>query len=213
MKSNDTISSRSIKLQRPIRRPRTLGRGVSLVELLIALAISAMLLTATMVATDACFKAYANAAEQASSQAATRMVSQRLLTMLRTSTAQGPLVPDGAANPPVTLSGSTISSNFIEMIDSSNKLIKIEYDSVSDELRMTRSDLGGGNAVTQPLLSGVTAAQFSLLRRKGNDGLWVLERGTMDLTVVPGSDSTLSLEDGVIDPIRVIASTMPRKLE
>ena len=54
---------------------------------------------------------------------------------------------------------------------------------------------------------------FTLLRRQDDDGLWVLDRGTVDLTVLPTDDTTLSLENGSITPIRLIASTAPRKLQ
>ena len=43
-----------------------------------------------MVALDASFKAYAASAEQASSQATTRMVTERVLQLIRTGTVQGP---------------------------------------------------------------------------------------------------------------------------
>lgn len=181
-------------------------------ETLLALAISAALLTATMVATNASFRAYADACEQASSQAATRMIANRLLTMIRTSTAHGPLVPDGAATPPITLSGNTISSNYIELIDPNGNDIKVEYRSATQELWMTLNPVGGGASTVQPLLGGVTAGSFSLLRRQDDTGVWVLDRGTMDITVQPGVDQTLSMENGKAQAIRVIASTMPRKL-
>lgn len=178
-----------------------------------ALSISALLLTATMVATNASFRAYADACEQASSQAATRMITNRLLTLVRTSVAHGPLVPDSSANPPVTLSGDTISSNYLELVDPTGNEVKMEYRSATKELWLTMTPAAGGAAVSQPLLGGVTAANFSLIRRLDDDGVWVLERGTMDLTIRPGADATLALENGHPSDIRVIGSTMPRKLQ
>ncbi|MEX0774863.1 MAG: prepilin-type N-terminal cleavage/methylation domain-containing protein [Phycisphaeraceae bacterium] len=189
-------------------------RGLSLVEALVSLVIVAMLLTATMVATDASFHAYANAAEQASSQAATRMVTNRLLMLLRTSTAHGPLLPDATTTPAVTLSGDLLTGPYLEMIDPSNKLVRIEYHTDAKELWMTRSNLDGSNSVSQPLMGGVTAASFMCRRRRNDLGVWILDRGTMDLTVQPGGDTTLELETAAeSEPIRVIASTMPRKLQ
>ena len=70
-----------------------------------------------------------------------------------------------------------------------------------------------GAAVEQPIMGGVTAAQFFCDRREDDDGVWVLERATIDITVVPGGDSTLGLENIEGTPIRVIGSTMPRKLD
>lgn len=196
----------------PTRRSLRQAPGLSLVELLIALAITAVLLTATMVATDACFRAYAGAAEQFSTQAVTRMTTNRLLSMLRTSTAHGPLQPDPSCNPPATLSGNTITSPYLEMIDPFNRLVRIEYRPDRRELWMTRSNLDGSNAQSQPLLFGVTDARFYCLRRKNSAGLWILERATMDLTIQPDLDSTLPLEAGKSAPIRIIGSTKPRKL-
>jgi hypothetical protein len=188
-------------------------RGLSLVETLLALTITAALMAATMVATDASFKAYADAAEQASAQAGTRMVTNRLLTLIRTSTAHGPLEASAATNPPVTLSGSTITSHYLELLDPSGNIVKVEYKSASKELWLTTTPSGGGASTSQPLIGGVTAATFYAVRRQDDDGLWVLDRGTMDLTIEPSPDATLSLEAGAGSAIRVIASTMPRKLE
>lgn len=187
--------------------------GLSLVETLLALAITAMLMAATMVATQASFRAYADAAEQASSQAATRMITNRLLTLIRTSTAHGPLQADASTDPPVTLSGNTITSHYLEVLDPTGNIVKIEYKAASKELWLTMTPASGGASTTQPLIGGVTNAVFYALRRRDDEGLYVLERGTMDLTIEPGGDATLALERGNNSAIRVIASTMPRKLE
>lgn len=193
--------------------PTARRRGVSLVEMLIALAISAVLLTATMVAINASFKAYADAAEMASSQAATRMVVSRLLTYIRTGTAHGPLMPSASATPPVTLSGNQISSNFLELIDPNGNLIRVEFRADAQELWLTTTPPNATVGQSQPLMAGVTNAAFTLQRRRTDQGLWVLDRATVDLTVMPGADATLALENGPPTPIRAIASTMPRKLD
>ncbi len=189
-------------------------RGVSLIELLLALAITAMLLTATMVAIDVCFRSYATAAEMASAQAVTRIVTHRLLTLIRTSTAHGPLVPDGSTTPPVTLNGQTIESHYIELLDRDDNLVRVEYDANAQELWLTITpNAGAGTPQTHPLIGGVTNCQFYAQRRQDDNGFWVLNRGTMDLTVEPGRDATLGIENGNNTPIRMIASTMPRKLD
>jgi prepilin-type N-terminal cleavage/methylation domain-containing protein len=225
-----------MKGRAPSRCPA--GRhGVSLVELLIALAISAMLLTATAMAINASFRAYADAAEQASSQAATRMVVNRLLTLIRTSTAHGPLSAQPASTlqitdpddgitpytvtiPAATLAGNTTTSPYIELIDTNGTDVKIVYLQYTNKAGVAKQELwmvtNPGNAATQkaqPLIGGVTSATFSCLRRKDSINLYVLDRGTMDLTVAPGADATLTMEHGHPTPIRVIASTMPRKLD
>lgn len=187
-------------------------RGLSLPELLISLAISAALLVATMVAVDASFRAYNQAAKQASTQAAGRMVINRLVTLIRTSTAHGPLLPDGLANPPVTLNGNMITSNFIEFLSPNNDVIRVEYRAANQQLWLITTPAGGGTAQPQPILGGVTNAQFFASRRLNDQGLWVLERGTVDLTVEPDGDATLSAGHGTSQPIRMIASTKPRKI-
>jgi Tfp pilus assembly protein PilW len=195
----------------PKRRPR--AAGMSLVELLVSLAITALLLTAVMVATDASFRAYAAAAETASTQTATRMVVHRLLTMIRTSTAHGPLEPDAGANPPVILNGNTIESNYLELIDSQGSFVRIEYRQADQEIWAVITPMGTSTAEAQPVLGGVTAATFYATRRIDNDGVLVMERGAVDMTVESDTDSTLAIEADDVQPIRVIASTRPRKLD
>ncbi len=217
-------------------------RGVSLVELLIALAITAMLLTATMVAMDVSFKAYADASEQASTHAATRMITQRVLTMVRTSTLHGPLTAQASRTrqlqdpedptrqysvtlPAATIAGNIITSPYMELITQDNQHVALMYvtyskpslvegqptQSLQELWLVTNPD--GAVLQGQPLIGNVTAASFTCLRRKNGAGLYVLERGSMDLTVQPDPDATLALESGHTPPIRVIASTMPRRVE
>lgn len=204
-------SAAGIDATAPRRRRRVRG-GLSLIELMIALAITAMLLTATMAALDASFRAYADAAEQASTQIATRMIVDRTLTLIRTSTAHGPLEPDPGAVPPITLdSDNIITSSFIELLDPNGDVLRIEYRAASNELWLIL-DPDGASPIAQPLMGGVTQAQFFSRRRRNRDNLWVLERCTIDLTIQPDEDTTLALENGRAQPIRVIASTAPRKL-
>ncbi len=190
-------------------RSRRRSAGLSLVEMLISLAITAMLMTATVVAIDASFRAYAAAAESASTQTTTRLVVHRLLTLMRTSTAHGPLLPETD----VTLSGNTLTSPFIELVDPSGNLIRLEYESADQMLYVTITPFGGSVATKEPLLGGVTQCQFMLNRRMDDDGVWVLERGSIDFNVEPDSDTSLAIEGDAAEPMRVIASTMPRKLE
>lgn len=195
--------------RRPIPRRRGFRRGLSLVEMLISLAITAMLLTATMVAIDASFRAYAAAAESASTQTSTRLVVHRLLHLMRTSTAHGPLQPETD----VTLSGFTLTSPYIELLDPDGNLVRLDYDSTDETLYVTITPFGGSVATREPLLGGVTQCEFSLIRRLDDDGVWILDRGSIDFTVEPDEDASLAIEGDAAAPMRVIASTMPRKLE
>ncbi|MBB6429284.1 PulJ/GspJ family protein [Algisphaera agarilytica] len=197
-----------------IRNPKSArARGLSLVEMLVALAISAMLLTATMVAIDASFKSYAIAAESASTQTSTRMVINRVLTLVRTNEAHGPLrVSDALTGETVTVSGDIVTSSYLQLIDGNRDTLTISYDEVNDLLMLTREPYSGATPTTQPIIGGVTECTFQLARRLTNDGVLVLERGSIDFTVEADDDASLDLEVGDIPPVRVIASTKPRRL-
>ena len=73
-----------------IRRRLIARRGFNLVELLIALAISAALLTATMVALNASFTAYQMTTEVASTHTIGRLTIERMQALIRTGTDFGP---------------------------------------------------------------------------------------------------------------------------
>lgn len=195
----------------PSRRRRR--AGLTIVEMLVSLAIVAMLLVATMLAIDASFKAYSAAVETASTQTATRLVIHRLLTLIRTSTAHGPLMADPASDPPATLSGDTITSPYVELIDPRGNSVRVEYRSKVQQLWVITTPYGSSTTTAEPLLGGVTACSFDLLRREDGAGVLVLERASMDLTVEPDADNTLAIENAHTPPIHIVASTMPRKLQ
>ncbi|MFP4224472.1 MAG: prepilin-type N-terminal cleavage/methylation domain-containing protein [Phycisphaeraceae bacterium] len=206
------VHSRASSHQRqaaPARRQA----GLSLVEVLISLAITSILLAATMVAIDTSFKAYAAAAESATTQASTRLVTHRLLALMRTSTAHAPTRTEDAKRP-VTITGNTIESPYIELVDARGNLIEINYHSDQQELTVTTTPYpwDSSTPTTHPLIGGVTDCTFHLHRRETPDGVYVLERGSINLTVAPDRDNTLAIEADGSAPIRIVASTMPRKL-
>ena len=175
-----------------------------------------MLLTATMVAIDASFQAYAAAAETASKQTATRMVTHRLLTLMRTSTAHGPLEPSSSSDWPVTpVNGNPdiLESDYIELIDNDGDFVRVEYRADEQELWVITEPYGTTNSEAHPLIGGVTDCTFQVRRRVDEHGVLVLERGSVDLQVERDEDNTLALEAGSNTPIHVIASTRPRKLD
>lgn len=199
------------------------GRGLSIIELLLALSISAMVLLSVVVATDVSFYAYASAAESASTQSASRLVMQRLITTIRTTTLHDAYDPN---DPAVTLADPAqppVQSVGIEMVDPDGRLIKVWWLLNADYNDPDLGDLWyqqDANAA-QPMLEGVriqrtaVGAQpyiFTLTSRSSDAGL-LLNRATIDLTVEPGSDATLAIESyqGAADPVRLVASTVPRK--
>ncbi|MEM0915411.1 MAG: prepilin-type N-terminal cleavage/methylation domain-containing protein [Planctomycetota bacterium] len=220
----------------PGRRRRS--TGFSLVELLVSLAIVAVLMVATMVAIDASFQAYAAAAESASTQNTTRLVTSRVIALVRTSAAHGPLEPGTptdanwnlmqsayataiAANhsgltpaaATAAQNGEVIEANFLRLIDIEGNELAIRYEPTAQELWLTVIKPGATAAIAQPLLDGVQAATFTVDPRDDEYGVAVLNRASIDVTVVPDADTTLAIESANTPPIRIFASTMPRALD
>lgn len=199
--------------------PRRAARGFSMVELLISLAITGSLLAATLGALDASFKSYKMTTESASTHVVTRMVTNRVMAMIRTGTQFGPYptdVLDPAANP--------IASSYVEFasrVDSNSiptQVIRIERrDAASGsaapyELWYVQKDYTGGTlsgTYARPLLTGVTEASFELDYDVGPR----LRRATMDLTVLPNDFQDASIGGQLETPtIRMVSSVSPRRL-
>ena len=206
--------------QSAIRNPQS--RALSIAELLIALAISALILTAVTAALDASFYAYASASGAASTQSSARLVMQRLTTMIRTTTLHDAYDPD---DPTVTLADPTqppVQSVGLKMIDLDGHLLKVWW---KHNTTYTDADLGDlwyqyDSNTAQPMLEGIRPQKttgglpyvFTLTSQTSDSGL-LLKRATVDVTAEPGSDNTFALETyrGAADPIRLIASTAPRR--
>ena len=190
--------------------------GISLIEALIALAITAILLTATMVAVDASFKSYADAAEQASTQASTRMIVHRLMQWIRTGASHAPVgdsdIAASSYTPASVRTGDVITGGWIQFLDPLGQIIQVEYRPDAQQLWVIREP-GELGEVAQPILGGVTDCTFTTRRRRDDRGVWVLERATIDMTIEADDDATLELENPDLPSFRVIASTMPRRLE
>ena len=205
--------------------------GLSLAEMLISLAVVAILLTAVTVALDASFRAYANAAESASYQSSTRMVTQRVLTLIRNGVAQGPLdddVPDaeiheapyaglGIDVDDATFVGDTGTSNWLVLQMPTGRFAVLRYFATEQELRYFEFD-GVVPTISDadwiPLLDQVTACEFTLRSRVMNNRNrdTVLRYATMRMTIQPAADTSLAVERGNAQPIQVIATTAPRRL-
>lgn len=188
-----------MKLSRRHRR----ARGFSLVEVLIALAITSTLLTATLVALDASVRAYQSTIEEVSSNSIGRLVLNRLLTMIRTGTEFGPYPTDPRV--------STIQSDSIEFRTQSGQIVRVLWD--RSEERLTYS-VDGGTPVE--LLDGVVGTQdelgnllapFTLVYTDSRQ----LYRASIDLTIEPDDIIDLGLEgDRENNQLRLIGSAMPR---
>ena len=186
-------------------RPRTNRRAFSLIEVLIALTISATLLTSALVAFDAMFKRFEIISDSASTNVIARTVMHRTLSMIRTGTDFAPYptdVLDSTQNP-----ANYTYIEFVSKRDSANvptEITRIERRAASTVtinaesitlrgpyvLWITVTPAGGGAALERPLLDGIVDLQFNLQYDAGPR----LRRATIDLTVRPAG-TTVQTED------------------
>ena len=188
-------------------------RAFSLVEMLIALAISGALLAASLVALQTSFRAYQVTTDQASTHAVGRLVVHRMTAMIRSGQDFRPL--------PADVRDRFVSSDYIEFYhpDTGN-LITINWDRLTGQLLYSID-----NGIPVVLLEGVVA-------RTEEDGTPILPfylewepgrrvyRITIDLMVIPddtistSADGYVAQEQGsdvnVFKPIRLVGSAMPR---
>ncbi len=184
-------------------------RAFNIPELLIALAINAMLLLATLVALNASYNAYSRTTEVASTHTIGRLVMSRMLTMIRTGTQFGPY-----PSSPLT---TTVHSDYIEFVTPENQLMILEWVPDESALYVEVQDVATGQVIThQKLLEGVVPQTDS----DGNDlHPFTLEfvkgvhlyRATVDLTIQPDDNLSTGIDgDNAAQTIRLVASAMPR---
>ncbi len=203
------------------QRPRHIGRmghGFSMIELLIALSISGMLLSACLVALDASFKSYEVTSESASTHVVSRMVMYRALAMIRSGEQFGPY-PLGVLVP------TKITSDYVEFLSLEDeatgtrhitRLEKVPDGAVGNgfyQLMYKRWEYVGNDPPTfleYPLIKNLRAATFTLEYDRGPK----LRRATIDLTIKPDDIEATAIESTLDAPvIRLIASTSPRRLD
>jgi prepilin-type N-terminal cleavage/methylation domain-containing protein len=112
-------------------------RGFSMVEMLIALTISAVLMTATLGALDASFQQYKSTTESASTHVVSRIAMHRMLSMIRTGIEFGPF-PTDVYSP----SQNPVVSDYIEFVS--------ERDLSTGRDRITRIELRPGTDPNGP---------------------------------------------------------------
>ena len=192
-------------------------RAFSLVEMLIALTISATLLTATLTAFDASWRAYKDTTESASTHVVSRIVMHRILAMVRTGTEFGPYpddVLDASQNPLTSTSIEFVAE--ADRLAGNNRITRIERRAVANttdqfELWYVLINRADGSTIEErPLLANVREALFILEYEPGPR----LVRATIDLSIRPNDEDDLRV--GGIDRtpmIRLVASAEPRQLQ
>ncbi len=185
---------------------RATRRAFNLVELLIALSITAALLAATMVALDASFMAYQTTTEVASTHTISRLVMNRLLTMIRTGQDFGPY--------PFNPQDSIVESDSMEFLTPSGEVLEIKWVEAEHILYVIRDPDGLNEwyvlleGVTQfdPDDPGTPIPPFTLEFELGRS----LHRATIDLVIVPDDNMSVTLDGDNALEIRLVATAMPR---
>ncbi len=187
-------------------------------EMLIALGITATLMSAVMVSLDASFKAYQRTTEVASTHTIGRLTMQRLMAMIRTGSDFAPF--------PLNPMDTIVESNTLESItpprdpddaDDVGQHYLLTWDEDAESLSITISDPETGDIIADTILldgvvpslddEGEQVAPFRLEFVKGR----TLYRSTIDLTLEPDDDLSTSLDRGDTQ-IRLVASAMPRQV-
>lgn len=177
-------------------------RGFNLIELLIALAISAALLTATMVALDASFRAYRDTTEEASTHTIARLVVHRILTLVRNGTEFGPVPADPR--------DEVVETDFIEFVTGTGEVMTIEWREDDQSLYVLYEGeehlLLGGVIPQFDEDSGEQLPIFTLEYEFGRE----LRKATVDLAIIPDDDQSTDIDGSAARVIRMVASAMPR---
>lgn len=203
-----TIGARSARARLVIGHSRRTRRGVGLVELLIALSISAALLTAVGAATHASFKAYAINAEQASLMQNARLATNRIVTYIRRYKEHQPLTAAKITN---FSTGQIVTDTGISMLNDDGAQIDFSYDAVNKRVLVKE----GGK--THVLLHGVTAFQVTLEPMKSSASIKaggsfdLLRRASVLVSVKTSGNSADMNESTDSQTVTLSASIMPRR--
>lgn len=182
--------------------------GIGLVELLLALSISAALLTATGVAIDASFKSYAVNQEISDLGHRSRLALHRITSLVRQTREHAPVSSSVAAE---FATGKTVSDSGIQMFDASNHHTTFRYD--ADARRV----VAVVNGVEHPLVEGVEAFSVTLEPMRSatairTGGGWdLLRRATILITLRSDSGTALKGEGTGRQAVTLSASVMPRR--
>ena len=189
---------------------RSIGRrrGIGLIELLVALSISAALLTATAVAIDASFKAYAINQEQSDLTQRSRLAIYRMTTMIRQTKLHAPHTATLAGQ---FAGGATVTDSGIDMFDLNGQAITYTYDAANKQLLAV---VGGTSHV---MCDGVQAFTVRMEPMRSTDsiktgGAWdLMRRASIVLTVKTTSHTSVEGEGVGKQTVTMSASVMPRR--
>jgi type II secretory pathway component PulJ len=179
-----------------------------LIELLVALSISAALLTATAVAIDASFKAYAINQEQSDLTQRSRLAIYRMTTMIRQTKLHAPHTATLAGQ---FAGGATVTDSGIDMFDLNGQAITYTYDATNKQLLAV---VGGTSHV---MCDGVEAFTVRMEPMRSTDSIktgggWdLMKRASLVLTVKTTSHTSVEGEGIGKQTVTMSASVMPRR--
>jgi prepilin-type N-terminal cleavage/methylation domain-containing protein len=193
---------------RPLPAAPRRRRGMGMVELLIAMSISASLLSAVAVAVDACFRGYRTNQEQAILMQRSRVSQNFICTSIRTTKLHAPL---SDAQQRAFDGGAIVTDTGMEMFDLNDQLVKFEWDVPAKQLLVT----SGGR--TNVLAYGVEnfTVRMEPMRSatsiKTGGGYDLLRRATVNITVRTTDENSESSETTGTQTLTLSASVMPRR--
>lgn len=204
-------------MKTPRRILKRARRAFSLVEMLVALTISATLLTATLAALDASFKSYKVTTESVSTHVVGRLVMHRLSTVIRTGESFAPY----PVNPIIQPSLTTNVLEFVTIPDPTidvRQIWRIERVTVDGptgpfELRATVEHYEDGELISsteRTLIRRVQQCVFTLEYDVGPR----LQRCTIDLILQADDVQADTIGGKLAAPaVRLVASVSPRRLD
>lgn len=198
---------------------RRVRRAFSMIELLIALMISSMLLSACLVALDSSFKSYESTTESAATHVVGRLVMHRMLSMIRQGEEFGPY-------PYSVIEPTKMESTYIEFVSfeseatGERQVTRLERvdDPANPGMYIVQyqrwdylNNLEVGNS-SHPLLRNVIDVKFTLEYTRGPQ----LRQATVDISILPEDARTnvTAIHTTLAEPVvRLIASTSPRRVD
>jgi len=173
-------------------------RGFTVVELVIGMAISAVLLTGLFTSIQASVDAYSRTSADGVNRLTSRLLVERIALLVRTGSSFGPLPSSATIN--------EVQSNTLELTTPSGQSVTIAWNNQEESLEMnvdgTVATVLGG--VTQNV-DGTPLIPFLLQFENGT----TLQRVTINLAVIPDVNHATTM-DGGGELIRLTASVMPR---
>lgn len=178
-------------------------RGFSIIEILIALTISVVLLTATMMALRASFEMYRRSAERVSANVSGRLVIERAQMMIRGGVDFLPL--------PVGPGGGVLESDFLSIQSADGTWTTLRWDQATETIRWEDGvdSWSMMDGVTQDIAGQVMP--LSPFRLTFRDGRW-LTYATIDLVVSADGVTGTDLDAEEVPEMRFVGSAMPRRV-